>query len=505
MAEIVAKQNGVTAEGSNVDFIRPDLAEYFDQYDLIRVAIAGSIAVKQERTKYLPMPNAHDLSIENAERYNGYITRAVFYGVTGRTLSGLSGQVFNVDPTIKVPPILDAVIKDANGSGVPIVQLANEVENHVISYGRAGLFIDFPKTAGKTVTKAQQASGDIRPNIVNYLPWNIINWKTIKRGAKHYLSLVVLREFYDKPLGEFGYEKDIQYRVLALENNTYKQKLYRKNDTGSFAVTEDLIPVGGNGTPLDFIPFTFIGAINNDVKIDNPPLFDLADLNIAHYRNSADYEDSAYMLGQPTPVATGLTQDWVDNVLKGTIPLGARAVVPLPVGADFKIEQVQPNTLAFEAMEHKERQMVALGAKLIEQQKVQRTATEAGLEETSETSILASITNNVSAGFKFALECCSIFAGSTTVTEDANNETIVFELNTEFSLATASPDEIRSTIDAWQKEAITFEEMRAKLRRVGMATVDDNKAAQDIHKAAQQDLEFKKDTQDLLGNPIGTE
>lgn len=495
--EIIAEQS---VDGAAVDFIRKDVADLFPQYDLIRDCINGSVAVKAAGTKYLPKPNPDDRSEENRLRYIDYLTRAVFYGVTPRTLTGLAGQVFNVDPNITVPPILNAVVKDANGSGVPLKQLANAVETDVIAYGRAGLFIDFPDRPGQATTIAEQQSGEIRPNIINYKPWNIINWRTEKRGAKVELILVVLQETYEEFIGEFGLEVKKQYRVLDLVDGYYRQRLYRADTSGNFAVFDnEKYPTDYRGQRLNYIPFTFVGAINNDVSVDNPPLFDLADLNIAHYRNSADYEDSTYMVGQPTPVASGLTKDWVDSVLKGNIRLGSRAVIPLPEGGSFDIVQTQPNSQSFEAMQAKERQMVALGAKLVEQTTVQRTATEAGLETESETSILATITNNVSAAFKFALECCAIFAGAVTISEDADNESIVFELNTEFSLANASPDELRSTIEAWQKDAITFSEMRGKLRRVGYATLDDKKAQAEIDEAKQKQLAFTVEQNDALG------
>jgi hypothetical protein len=60
-------------------------------------------------------------------------------------------------------------------------------------------------------------------------------------------------------------------------------------------------PKRGDGEAWNYIPFTFVGSVNNDETPDLPPLYDLAVLNVAHYRNSADYEESCYMVGQPTP------------------------------------------------------------------------------------------------------------------------------------------------------------------------------------------------------------
>jgi hypothetical protein len=59
-----------------------------------------------------------------------------------------------------------------------------------------------------------------------------------------------------------------------------------------------------------------------------------------------------------------------------------------PEGGERRLAPSDENTMPKEAMEAKERQMVALGAKLVEQKQVQRTAMEAGMEEASTSSLL---------------------------------------------------------------------------------------------------------------------
>lgn len=456
----------------NVGFIREEIKALLPQYNLIRDCVDGEIKVKFKKSKYLPIPNPKDLSPENEARYNSYRERAVFYNVTKRTLAGLCGQVFMREPVIEVPALLDAVIADANGGGVDIVQLAKRALQYIIAFGRCGVLTDYPETEG-FATRAELEKGDIRPTINVYPPWDVINWRTIQRGAKVLLSLVVLQEQYILKDDGFEMKKADQWRVLRLnESGFYVVEIWRK-ETAIFSIYSSSIPLDSNGQPLTEIPFIIIGAENNDEQPDNPPLYDLASLNIAHYRNSADYEESCFITGQPTPFFSGLTEEWVKEVLGGGIMLGARAAVPLPEGGDAGLLQAAPNSQPFEAMEHKERQMVALGAKLVEQKQVQRTATEATIENTSENSTLTSSAKNVSAGFKFALEKCLVFVGSPE-TE------IKFELNTEFDISKMTPDERRQLVAEWQGGAITFEEMRDKLRKSGIATLDDAEAKETI-------------------------
>ena len=56
--------------------------------------------------------------------------------------------------------------------------------------------------------------------------------------------------------------------------------------------------------------------------------------------------------------------------------------------------------------------MVALGAKLVEQKQVQRTATEAAIDDAAETSVLGSCVRNVEAAYRWALQVCCDFVGA---------------------------------------------------------------------------------------------
>jgi len=409
----------------NVAFIRNELKNKLASYYLIRDCIEGEQKIKAGKTKYLPMPNASDTSIENQTRYKAYVERAVFYNVTQRTLEGLVGQVFAKPAEIEISPILDTVKDDANGSGISLEQVAKRALSLNVSFGRAGVLVDYPAT-DTPASRADIINGDIRPTIETYNPWDIINWRTIARGAKEILSLVVLHEDFVYSDDGFEMKTGEQWRVLRLENDlTYKVEVWRKGEA-DFSIVEQYYPKDSTGNYIREIPFTFIGSKNNDSEIDEAPLYSIASLNIAHYRNSADYEESCFMVGQPTPIFTGLTEAWVKNVLDGVIALGSRGSIPLPVGASASLLQAEPNSMPMEAMTAKERQMVALGAKLVEQAQVQRTATEAGLENASESSILASCTNNVSAAIKWALEWCGVFVG--------NFEPVIFKLNSEFNV-----------------------------------------------------------------------
>lgn len=478
----------------NVAFEREELKKLKPLYTLIRDCIEGEIKVKSKKATYLPRPNAHDVTPENEARYKAYIERAVFYNVTQRTLGGLSGQVFLRDPIIELPEILDKINKDINGGGVSITQLAKRAVLHVLAYGRTGLLADYPITDGPA-SKAQLDNGDIRPTVNVYKPWDIINWRTTTRGSRELLSLVVLKETYVEKDDGFEMKTSPQWRVLRLTDAGYEVSVYRKTTADYSIAIGPHYPKDSNGKSLTEIPFVFVGCENNDDMPDLPPLYDLASLNIAHYRNSADYEESCFIVGQPTPYFSGLTEEWVKTVLCGSISLGSRAAVPLPVGGDAGLLQAEPNTMPFEAMGHKERQMVALGAKLVEQKTVQRTATEADIENASETSTLSSAAKNVSSAFEAVLIWCAKFVG-------ADEGSIKFDLHTDFDLSKMTPEERSQLVAEWQAGAIAFEEMRENLRRAGIAKLDDKEAKAKIEEELANAPQMQQQTNSNGADPV---
>jgi len=470
----------------NVAFIRPELARLFPQYKLIRDCIAGETTIKDRGTDYLPMPNPADTSAENRARYKSYKERAVFYNVARRTLAGLIGQVFITDPQIDVPILLTPVVNNATGTGVSLVQEAKKSLSLTLAYSRCGLLVDYPEAPdGATMQDIQE--GAIRPTITAYGAMEIINWRVIDVGAEEILALVVIAELY--PFADDGFElkNAMQFRVLQLNQDMqYVATIWREpqpqssdgtklpKNGGNYQLTKTYMPKDKNGNPLNRIPFMFIGTENNDPNPDNPNFYDLCSLNVAHYRNSADYEESCYIVGQPTPVVTGLTSEWLKDELKGVLNFGSRGGIPLPEGCTATLLQAEPNTMLKEAMDGKERQMVALGAKLVEQQQVQRTAFEAKMESTSEGSVLSTTAKNVGEAFEWALNQCAQFV--------AVDGKIAFSLNTDFDIARMTVEERQETMKEWQSGAITFKEMRNVLRKAGTATEDDDAAKAEIDK-----------------------
>ena len=109
--------------------------------------------------------------------------------------------------------------------------------------------------------------------------------------------------------------------------------------------------------------------------------------------------------------------------------------------------------------------MIALGARVVEDRAVQRTATELSLDSASQSSILASVTRNVNEAMNWALDWAAVFVG-------IEKSSVTFKLNTDFDVSKMNSEDRRQLLAEWQNGAITFEEMRFQLSKSGVATED---------------------------------
>lgn len=484
---IISNSFGRFNKTDSVDYVKGELVEILPRYARITDCLKGQDAIKKNTYSngisqptsqgyfigyqnnpevYLPMPNKADQTQENLYRYAMYKERAVFYPVLQQTSLGLIGQCFIYDPIVEVPEKLKIMMTNVDGIN-DIYQFAKKALSYNVNYSRAGILTDYPNI-DETVTVSD--SDEINPSLICYSPEDIINWRVRRIKNKNVLSLVVIRECIESENYFFKEQYFETYRVLKLDDsNEYVQEIWQKNEKGEIVLKESFEPKYG-GKRFNFIPFVFLGSESNTPDICDPQMDAIAVLNIAHYRNSADYEDSSYNVGQPTPVFTGITENWVKKVLNGVVRLGSVGSISLPVGGDAKLLQALPNSMPIEGMKHKEDQMLSLGAKIIQPSNIVKTATESTMDKSDENSILTCTSKNTSVGVQLAIKWAYMFKTGQDSGEEY--EKIKFELRTESALANMTANERMQTVADWQAGAITYRELRTVYKKAGIAYED---------------------------------
>lgn len=437
-----------------VNSIHPDYQSNLDDWLRVRAAVSGKKALLK---KFLRKPDPDD-----KKRQKDYEDGAVYQNWTGRTRNGLLGAVFRENSTVDLPESIQSLIDEADQFGNTLDQFARSVVDNTLSVGRHGLLLDYPEVASG-LTVAQIRAQNIKPIICEYVAESIINWRT--DGGE--LILVVLHEAENVAADEFDYKYEDRYRVLRMVEGAYVQELY--NSAGQIIETKE--PKQANGASWDFIPFIAVGSVNNDINIDEIPLLPLADLGIAAFRNSADYEEGVFVCGQPMlhiNIGDMSSDTWAALNPEG-VRFGSRRGLTTQNGS-ADLLQSAANTAASEAINMKSEQAVQLGARLIDSKSSNQTAEAARIEAASEHSALDLVVGNCSSAIKQMLQWACLFTGD-------NPDAVEYELNRSFFDESVNPQMLMAAIQLNDRQVLRRIDLVELAKKAKLAPHDEESEA----------------------------
>jgi len=393
-----------------IDHKKEEYRENVDKWELIDSVITGDDV--EDHLIYL---NAHDTSEENRERNKAYRERAVFYPIAEKTALGLVSLMFSEMPILNVPEIMNYVTDTVDGAGTSIFQQSQDLTLDVLTRGRGGLYVTYPDVSAP-LSRADMQTGAFFATIHEIEAHQVINWRVSMDGAMLKLSLVVIKEVVTEVVNYKEVFID-QIRELFLQDGVFFERLWRKDEMDVWVPFSESSPRDGKGNPWDVIPFAFVGSSSNAPEIDQSPMIGLIKLNIAHYRNSADYEDSVWFSGQAQPWMSGVTQTHVDLMTKNNMYIGSRSLLGVPSGEKFDFASAPPNPLVRQAMADKLEAMIGLGARYIQPGGVAKTATQSNNDMAVQHSVLSIISGNVSSAYTRALNWVARYMGVAEDTE----------------------------------------------------------------------------------------
>lgn len=402
-------------------------------------------------------------TIDDDERHAKLKERAYYTNFTGRTESAMTGAVFRKEfKKRELPDQIDYLLENADGEGMSLKQLAKRSISELLVAGNYGYLADYPEGPQNPSLEQVQQLG-LRANIKTYNAETIINFDTRVVNGVEVLSLVVLLESDKDYTDIYSWKIKKQYRVLALtEEGVYTQAIYDE----SLALVGDVKMPKQNGSVMNRIPFYFIGTTDNKAGYDKPALYDMACINYAHLRNTAENEEAMWMTNQPMyHVNMGDTNPdaWKEQNPNG-IQAGSRRAVITQNGS-MDLVQANPVSNYENAIKQKEEQAVAIGAKLITGVAANQTAEAARINASSETSVLNTIVGNVSEAMEGAIEDCARFMG-------ADSESVEIELNDSFYDQTLTAQDISAMILLKDGGLYTQEMALDKLRATGWVETD---------------------------------
>lgn len=432
-----------------VSTTHPKYQNMLDIWQKTRAATEGGKAVYD--SNFLRTFNPVD-----TERQDQYKKGAYYLNITGRTKDALIGSIFRHDPETEIPALLDYVSENADGAGQSLTQVAKEVCSELMETGRYGILADYPE-APEGLTREQVRMLEFRPYMGLYPAESIINWHTQMMGGKSVLVLVVLREPLDIQVDEFELRRTHQFRVLRLNDGVFTVQIY--SDEGE-PTSEEYAPRAGGAT-WTRIPFHFAGSTNNLNAPDMPPLYPLAELNIAHYQTTADHRENLFIHGQLTlGISSDLSPEAFAQANPNGVIVGARAGHFLGPNGKFTQATAPESSSLRVGLKDLREEMASIGAKLVSKGGQAETAETARINAASEHSVLETMVGNASEAIEAALEDMALYQG-------ASPEQVEFRLNTDFFEEGIDPQQIMADISLYDRSLIAKQDVRRNLRQGG--------------------------------------
>ena len=450
----MAKKNANLTDGPGT--LHPDYVAGMEARDRCRDCHDGEDAVKARETKYLPCPNGME---GEPDAYNKYLLRAGFLPAVERTEEVLSGLLFQEDPEIVTPADLDTLVEDVTLTGQPLIGMAQDAVVELLVTGRVAFLLDFVKPD----------EGMLRPYWSLRTSEDLINWTTERApDGKGRLTRAMLREDAWVP-GEDEYSLVVEHRVreLVLTDAGVVVRVHALQEGMWVQLREDFPMIYGE--PMQEIPLLVANARQVGVDMGKPPLLPIANLVLSHYRTSADLEHGNYYASLPTAYAIGAKLS-AGKQQQQRSPGGRRApyepggrssydpgfklgsgyLLPLPPGAEVGYLEISgPGLLSIHrTLVMKEKQLVAVGARLISDQSRSQaeTAQTARIRAQSDASLMRLVANVIDQVFTTGLSTCARWMHGLAF--DTSN--VSFLINREF-LDTPDPDEPKPEfdIDTW--------------------------------------------------------
>lgn len=426
-------------------YAHPDYVKMLPTWRKIRDCYDGEAAIKAATVAYLPR-----LTAQSDTDYANYLGRALFFPITGKTASSMVGLATSKPPHMEYPDIMSGYFSDTESPQYQFTEFYLRTYLELILQGRIGILIDAPL----------DAPADPKP--VNYLAENIVNWREDSTGK---LVMLLLREFVEEHEDRFETEIECQFRHCFIgADGLYHQEVLNddlENETG-VVYTPTF-----SGEPIDYIPFTCIGATGVHLWIDKPPMQDISTINISHYLTSADLEWGRHIVGLPTPVVSG-----VDAGTRLSIGGTSAWILPAPDAKAYYMEFLGQGLGSLEkAMTDKISLMSAMSARLVDSSSRGSEAAEAvRLRYVNEAASLIHIVGSMEVGLMIMFN---------SLAKLIRTSSVIIRLPKEVLGAGLSYTDLKVLFDAYFQGGITKETLVYNLRRLD-AIAPDRTDAQEL-------------------------
>jgi hypothetical protein len=375
---------------SESPFVRSlDTIAMMPDWGVMAAVTRGTNYIRDLSETYLPQEPRED-----DDAYKTRVDRSVLSPYTSRLIETAAGAILRKPIHIEGDPYWQALAQDIDGLGSNLTEYALRALVSSLTYGHSAILVDYPAAMGARNLAEERAMGR-RPYFVHVDAPQIWGWR--KESGTNRLLQVRIHDYDVRPLNEFGEEQIEQMRVIypgKYDLYTLGQDVVEFSSTGGYS--------------LDEIPLVPIYSNRRGLLISQPPLLDIANLNITHYQRQADLIHALHIAAMPTLVLEG----WDDT--SNTASLGVNYAIAMQPGN--KAYYVQADATSFDAqmkeLQSLESQMSTLGVtKLFGQKFVAESAEAKRIDQAQSNSVLSIISLELESALNQAFAFAAQYVG----------------------------------------------------------------------------------------------
>ncbi|MDP0027381.1 DUF4055 domain-containing protein [Glaesserella parasuis] len=381
---------------SDVAIVMPEIRALNEKGVMIDDLLGGTKTMRQAGKKYL-----YQFTLEEEEAYKNRLNRSTLYPALSETLYQMTGRVFfepittdDVHDKLKQDILPDV---DLEGNNVDV--FSSRWFNAGLTYGVAWCLVDYTRTENIR-TIADEKAVNARPYFILIKPKNVLGFKTDKIKGKRQITQFRYMEEVAVDDGEFG--SKIEKIIYVYEIG--RMRKYKATE-GQWTLIDDVQLLAQN-RPLEVVPVVpFITKESNVFALGEPPLLELAYLNVKHWQSQSDQDN---ILNTARVPLLGIFSDTEVNKLQ----VGGSAL-HLPAGSQIAYIEHSGNAInaGQDSLKELESQMRVAGAKLLDKTVLAMTDSQAKDEQSKEISLLRLYANKFEDALDLALEYVGLWLG----------------------------------------------------------------------------------------------
>ena len=375
---------------SESPFVRNlDVIAMMPDWGVMAAVTRGTNYIRDLSETYLPQEPRED-----QDAYTTRVDRSVLSPYTSRLIETAAGAILRKPIHIEGDQYWLDLAQNIDGLGSSINEYARRALVSSLTFGHSAILIDYPPATGALNLAEERAMGR-RPYFVHVDAPQIWGWR--KEDGTNRLLQVRIHDYDVRPLNEFGEEQIEQMRVIypgRYDLYTLGQEVVEFSETGGYSLNE--------------IPLVPIYSNRRGLLISQPPLLDIANLNITHYQRQADLIHALHIAAMPTLVLEG----WDDTT--GNATMGVNYAIAMQPGN--KAYYVQADATSFDAqmaeLQSLESQMSTLGVtKLFGQKFVAESAEAKRIDQAQSNSVLSIISQELESALNQAFAFAAQYVG----------------------------------------------------------------------------------------------